>query len=221
MCQFSNLFWPSISWVKEMTYGEYLHPDICTSHNLISFLKINSELNGILMWTFFYELGRLTWICLSITAGQWINYLYRLFSTAKCSLPQPTHKYKSIHPSTYSTTPRHPLETAFFELPFSYCQVSIEASIWLGQSSQIWKDLFLLNLKNSTIPKVFISEIVNFPSFRIQTFHISCTPPRFTPALSRTLFTLNHHHQPPKWSSEWNILYAKYFPMFFFLGRKN
>ena len=69
---------------------------------------------------------------------------------------------------------------------------SFHWNIWLEQSSQIWKDLFLLNLRNSTIPKVFISEIVNFPSFHIQTFHISCTPPHFTPALSDTLFTLNH-----------------------------
>ena len=69
---------------------------------------------------------------------------------------------------------------------------SFHWNIWLEQSSQIWKDLFLLNLRNSTIPKVFISEIVNFPSFHIQTFHISCTQPHFTPALSDTLFTLNH-----------------------------
>ena len=69
---------------------------------------------------------------------------------------------------------------------------SFHWNIWLEQSSQIWKDLFLLNLRNSTIPKVFISEIVNFPSFQIQTFHISCTPPHFIPVLSDTLFTLNH-----------------------------
>lgn len=66
-------------------------------------------------------------------------------------------------------------------------------NLWLEQSSQIWKDLFLLNLRNSTIPKVFLSEIVNFPSFHIPTFHISCSPPHFPPsALSHTLFTLNH-----------------------------
>ena len=68
---------------------------------------------------------------------------------------------------------------------------SFHWNIWLEQSSQIWKDLFLLNLRNSTIPKVFLSEIVNFPSFHIQTFHISCNPP-ISPALSDTLFTLNH-----------------------------
>ena len=122
--------------------------------------------------------------------NEWTTFTGFLAQQSALYLNLPININPSIHPSTYSTTPRHPLETAFFELPFSYCQVSIEASIWLGQSSQMWKDLFLLNLKNSTIPKVFISEIVNFPSFRIQTFHISCTPPRFTPALSRTLFTL-------------------------------
>ena len=52
-------------------------------------------------------------------------------------------------------------------------------NLWLEQSSQIWKDLFLLNLRNSTIPKVFLSEIVNFPSFHIPTFHISCSHPIF------------------------------------------
>ena len=170
---------------------------------------------------FFMSLAvSLEFVCQSLHGNEWTTFTGFLAQQSAPYLNLPIN-IQSIHPSTYSTTPRHPLETAFFELPFSYCQVSIEASIWLGQSSQIWKDLFLLNLKNSTIPKVFISEIVNFPSFRIQTFHISCTPPRFTPALSRTLFTLNHHHQPPKWSSEWNILYAKYFPMFFLLAKKN
>ena len=79
-----------------------------------------------------------------------------------------------------------------FVLNHHFLLSSFHWNIWLEQSSQIWKDLFLLNLRNSTIPKVFISEIVNFPSFHIQTFHISCTQPHFTPALSDTLFTLNH-----------------------------
>ena len=93
-------------------------------------------------------------------------------------------------------------------------------NLWLEQSSQIWKDLFLLNLRNSTIPKVFLSEIVNFPSFHIPTFHISCSPPHFPPsALSHTLFTLTTLPlKPPKWSSKWNISNAK---IFFFFGRQN
>ena len=89
-------------------------------------------------------------------------------------------------------------------------------NLWLEQSSQIWKDLFLLNLRNSTIPKVFLSEIVNFPSFHIPTFHISCSPPHFPPVHYLTLYS--HLTTLPKWSSKWNISNAK---IFFFFGRQN
>ena len=59
--------------------------------------KSTLKLNGILVWTFFYELGRLTWICLSITAGQWINYLYRLFSTANPPIHPLIAPHRDIH----------------------------------------------------------------------------------------------------------------------------
>ena len=89
-------------------------------------------------------------------------------------------------------------------------------NLWLEQSSQIWKNLFLLNLRNSTIPKVFLSEIVNFPSFHIQTFHISCgSPPQLPPVHYLTLYS--HLTTLPKWSSKWNISNAK---IFFFFGRQ-
>ena len=81
-------------------------------------------------------------------------------------------------------------------------------NLWLEQSSQIWKDLFLLNLRNSTIPKVFLSEIVNFPSFHIQTFHISCgSPPQLPPVHYLTLYShlTRLPVKPPKWSSKWKI----------------